>query len=61
MQGDTVSVPGMPWRSDNRGEPVNRLPPALGEHTDEVLAEWLHMHANDIEALKKVNAIFAAV
>lgn len=34
-----------------------RAPPLLGEHTDEVLGEWLGYSAQDIDALRKENAI----
>jgi len=55
-----VAVPGMPWRTDNRGEPVARMPPGLGEHTDEILGDWLGMGPDEIDRLKKAGAITGA-
>ena len=34
-----------------------RAPPLLGEHTDEVLREWLGYSAQDIDALRQEEAI----
>ena len=34
-----------------------RAPPLLGEHTDEVLREWLSYSAQDIDALREEEAI----
>lgn len=59
--GISVAVPGMPWQPDGRDEPVRRLPPRLGEHTEEVLAEWLRMDPASIASLKKAGAIASAV
>ena len=55
-----IAVPGMPWRTDNRGEPVKRMPPGLGEHTNEVLSEWLDMPAQDIADLVSNGAVVCA-
>jgi len=60
MPTGKVAVPGMPWRTDNRGEAVQRMPPELGEHTDEVLTEWLQMGHSDLDRLKQAGAIFSA-
>jgi crotonobetainyl-CoA:carnitine CoA-transferase CaiB-like acyl-CoA transferase len=37
--GQKVKIPGMPWRDVAASGPV-RMPPAIGEHTEEVLARW---------------------
>jgi crotonobetainyl-CoA:carnitine CoA-transferase CaiB-like acyl-CoA transferase len=36
------------------GSPVEyrRAPPLLGQHTDEVLADWLQLHAEDVAGLR---------
>lgn len=56
VNGVPVTVPGMPWRSDARGEPVQRMPPELGEHTEEVLRDWLNKDDAAIEHLKASGA-----
>ena len=32
---------GAPWKMDGASSPIRRPPPTLGQHTDEVLHEWL--------------------
>ena len=58
--GVSIAVPGMPWQSEGRGEPVRRMPPRLGEHTEEVLAEWLNKDQVTLSALKNEGVIASA-
>lgn len=41
-----IRVVGAPWKS-SEGECVPKAPPRLGEHTQEVLSEWLGMAASE--------------
>jgi crotonobetainyl-CoA:carnitine CoA-transferase CaiB-like acyl-CoA transferase len=49
-------VPGIPWRLQNRPNGLRRAAPALGQHTDEVLAE-LGFGGADIERLTATGAL----
>jgi len=33
---------GAPWKIDGTSSPIRMSPPLLGQHTEEVLREWLH-------------------
>jgi crotonobetainyl-CoA:carnitine CoA-transferase CaiB-like acyl-CoA transferase len=33
---------GAPWKIDGHSSPIRTPPPLLGQHTEEVLREWLH-------------------
>src|ERR1700694_2778920 len=33
---------GAPWKIDGESSPIRMPPPLLGQHTEEVLSEWLH-------------------
>jgi formyl-CoA transferase len=33
---------GTPWKIDGESSPIRLPPPLLGQHTEEVLSEWLH-------------------
>jgi crotonobetainyl-CoA:carnitine CoA-transferase CaiB-like acyl-CoA transferase len=33
---------GAPWKIDGQSSPIRTPPPLLGQHTEEVLREWLH-------------------
>ncbi|MFI5340584.1 MAG: CaiB/BaiF CoA transferase family protein [Candidatus Methylomirabilales bacterium] len=46
-----------PIRLLGEGNPQRGRPPALGEHTAEVLAEWLGLGPEDIEALRAAGAL----
>lgn len=36
-----ISQVGAPWKLDGQSSPIRLPPPTLGQHTDEVLREWL--------------------
>jgi crotonobetainyl-CoA:carnitine CoA-transferase CaiB-like acyl-CoA transferase len=36
-----ISQVGAPWKLDGQSSPIRRPPPVLGEHTTEVMREWL--------------------
>jgi crotonobetainyl-CoA:carnitine CoA-transferase CaiB-like acyl-CoA transferase len=37
-----INQVGAPWKIDGQSSPIRTPPPLLGEHTEEVLSEWLH-------------------
>ena len=48
-----IKVTGIPMKlSDTPGE-VHSAPPTLGQHTSEVLQDWLQMNTADVEALQQ--------
>lgn len=59
-----VDVPGLgpvpflapPIKMDGDAKPQRRRPPRQGEHTDEVLAEWLGLPASEIEQFRAASA-----
>lgn len=55
--GHDVLAPGAPWYGPHT-EPVARtLPPALGQHTDEVLTGWLGSDAATVADLRSSGAV----
>ncbi|HEX3630652.1 MAG TPA: CoA transferase [Candidatus Dormibacteraeota bacterium] len=48
-----ISQVGAPWKLDGESSPVRRPPPALGQHTAEVLHEVLGYEAAKIERLSE--------
>jgi formyl-CoA transferase len=36
-----INQVGAPWKLDRQSSPIRRPPPVLGQHTDEVLGDWL--------------------
>jgi crotonobetainyl-CoA:carnitine CoA-transferase CaiB-like acyl-CoA transferase len=60
-----VEVPGLgpvpflapPIRMDGDAKPQRRRPPRQGEHTSEVLAEWLGLPESEIEQLRAASAL----
>ena len=42
---------GAPWRLDDGGWALHSTAPTLGQHTDAVLSELLHLSAADIKSL----------
>ncbi|HZS02176.1 MAG TPA: CaiB/BaiF CoA-transferase family protein [Chloroflexota bacterium] len=57
--GATAPLPKLPWRSDAYAFGLRRSPPALGEHTREVLAE-AGLSAAEIDALLAEHAAEAS-
>ena len=55
--GDRVPLVSNPIDFDATPVTYDRAPPLLGEHTEEVLREWLGYSAEEIEALRKDAAI----
>ena len=55
--GDAVPFVANPVSFDATPVSYERAPPLLGEHTDEVLSEWLGYSAEKIAALRKEAAI----
>jgi crotonobetainyl-CoA:carnitine CoA-transferase CaiB-like acyl-CoA transferase len=55
--GDTVPLVANPVKFGRTPVACDRAPPLLGEHTDEVLEEWLGYSAEQIGALRKGAAI----
>ena len=55
--GDTVPTVSNPVAFEETPVHYERAPPLLGEHTDEVLREWLGYSANRIAALRNDAAI----
>jgi crotonobetainyl-CoA:carnitine CoA-transferase CaiB-like acyl-CoA transferase len=55
--GHSVPVVSNPVAFDATPVQYNRAPPLLGEHTEEVLLEWLGYSAAEIDALRKRAAI----
>jgi len=56
-QGRPVDLLGTPFHIDGVDLPPTRMPPALGEHTAEVLTEWLALSADEIEDLRQKGVI----
>ena len=38
-----ITQVGAPWKIDGGSSPIRMPPPLLGQHTEEVLREWLHL------------------
>jgi formyl-CoA transferase len=53
----TLRMPGIPFKLSATPPQVERHPPLLGEHTDEVLREQLELAAGEIAALRESGAI----
>ncbi|MBI2002604.1 MAG: CoA transferase, partial [candidate division NC10 bacterium] len=47
-----VPVLAPPIRLHNEGSPRRGRPPRLGEHTEEVLADWLGLTGGEVEVLR---------
>ncbi|MFO1188603.1 MAG: CoA transferase [Alphaproteobacteria bacterium] len=54
--GTTVDIPGMPWRFAGANQPKHR-PPELGEHTNQILADWLGMNETAIAEARRLGAL----
>jgi CoA:oxalate CoA-transferase len=53
----TVKTIGTPIKLSEHSEPDVSAPPTLGEHTEEVLRDVLHMSSDDIDALRRAGAL----
>jgi formyl-CoA transferase len=40
---------GAPWKIDGASSPIRIPPPLLGQHTSEVLRDWLHYDARELD------------
>ena len=45
----SISQVGAPWKLDGRSAPIRLAPPTLGQHTAEVLGDWLGYDREEIE------------
>ena len=45
----SISQVGAPWKLDGRSSPIRLAPPTLGQHTAEVLGDWLDYDREKIE------------
>lgn len=52
-----VQVAGNPIKMSDVPEPEVGLPPRLGQHTDSVLGDWLHLDARQLETLRASKVI----
>jgi formyl-CoA transferase len=43
-----ISQVGAPWKLDGDSSPIRLAPPALGQHTAEVLEDWLGYDGEEI-------------
>jgi formyl-CoA transferase len=44
-----ITQVGAPWKIDGVSSPIRIPPPLLGQHTDEVLREWLGLDASELD------------
>lgn len=54
---DEIPVPGMPIKFESVDEPEIHSSPRVGEHTDEVLREYLEYESEQIDALREESSI----
>jgi CoA:oxalate CoA-transferase len=52
-----IRVTGVPIKLSETPGAVDRPPPLLGEHSAQVLQEWLHMSAAAVEGLRQAGAL----
>ena len=55
--GDTVRMPGNPIKLSATTKPAYTSPPALGEHTRDVLGDWVGYSAGHLEELRREGVI----
>ena len=53
----TIQVTGVPVKLSDTPGAVTLPPPLLGEHTAQVLTEWLQMSAADVARLQQAGAL----
>ena len=53
----SMRVTGVPVKLSATPGGVSTPPPLLGEHTERVLSEWLHMDAAEVERLRDDRAV----
>lgn len=56
-EGTAYRIPGTPWRVGESVEP--RHPPEMGEHTIQILKDWLAMSDSRIAALEKEGIVMS--
>jgi crotonobetainyl-CoA:carnitine CoA-transferase CaiB-like acyl-CoA transferase len=44
-----ITQVGAPWKIDGASSPIRIPPPLLGQHTDEVLREWLGLDGSELD------------
>jgi CoA:oxalate CoA-transferase len=52
-----IRVTGVPIKLSETPGMVDRPPPLLGEHSAQVLQEWLHMSAGTVEGMRQAGAL----
>ena len=53
----TVRLPGFPYKSSATPAEIEKPPPMLGQHTEEVLTELLSYSKENAAALKEMGAV----
>lgn len=55
--GETISIPGTPIKVHGCEDKPERPAPLLGQHTDSILHDWLHMDDYEIKTLHECQVI----
>lgn len=55
--GSITNLVGAPFKIGPDFGPSDRAPPGLGEHTDQILSDWLDLSASDIGKLRSSEAL----
>jgi crotonobetainyl-CoA:carnitine CoA-transferase CaiB-like acyl-CoA transferase len=55
--GSDVAMVGNPIRFSESPVQYRNAPPTLGEHTDDVLVDWLRMVGSEVDALRKAKVL----
>lgn len=55
--GETISVPGTPMKIHGCADQAERPAPQLGQHTDAILHDLLHLDMDAIKNLHETNVI----
>jgi crotonobetainyl-CoA:carnitine CoA-transferase CaiB-like acyl-CoA transferase len=56
IDGHKVRAPGAPWNPAGPGD-RDRLPPAIGEHTEAILSDWLTLSPRRIAELRAAKVV----